>query len=218
MGSPTKDLAAALLAKIRARQARIGILGLGAAGQPSAPAFVVACFPVVGFDIDAVRVARLQRGETYLKHIPETAIRDMRSRGFEATDRFERLGDVDAALICVPTPLTEAREPDLSCVIQSAQAIAGHVRLGQLVILESTTYPGTTRQVVQPILESGGRRAGSDFFLAYSPEREDPGNSNFSTSTIPKIVGGLDACTLELAAELYGQAIATVVRVSSLEV
>src|SRR5204862_2588931 len=115
-------------------------------------------------------------------------------------------------------PLTEAREPDLSCVIQSAQAIADHSRLGQLVILESTSYPGTTRQVVQPILESGGRQAGSDFFLAYSPEREDPGNANFSTSTIPKVVGGMDAESLAVAVALYEQAAAKVVPVTSMEV
>src|SRR5262249_44145283 len=142
----------------------------------------------------------------------------MRGHGFSATERFDRLEEADAILICVPTPLTAAREPDLGFVIESTRVIADHLRPGQLVVLESTTYPGTTRQVVLPILEGKGLRVGEDFFLAYSPEREDPGNPLYSTASIPKVVGGIDEQSLELAAVLYAQVVTQVVRVSSPEV
>src|SRR5258708_3071901 len=142
----------------------------------------------------------------------------MTKQGFEATACFERLAEVDAILICVPTPLTEAREPDLQYVENSARAIAAQLRPGQLIVLESTTYPGTTRDVVRPILEAGGLVAGQDFFLAFSPEREDPGNEQFSASTIPKVVGGLEANSRDLAAALYGSVVARVVPVSTTEV
>jgi UDP-N-acetyl-D-glucosamine dehydrogenase len=145
-------------------------------------------------------------------------IKEMRAAGFEATDRFSRLTEADAIIICVPTPLSEAREPDLQYVVQSAESISKTLRTGQLIVLESTTYPGTTRQVVQPILERGGLEAGIDFFLAFSPEREDPGNPQFSAPTIPKVVGGIDPVSLELTAELYGQVIARIVLVSRPEV
>src|SRR5262249_33776994 len=135
-----------------------------------------------------------------------------------ATDNFDRLSEPDVIIICVPTPLTEAREPDMTYIASSAEAIARHLRPGQLVVLESTTYPGTTRQMVLPILDQSGLRAGSDFFLAFSPEREDPGNPTHSAPNIPKVVGGLDAHSLDLAAALYGQVVVRVVRVSSLEV
>ena len=131
----------------------------------------------------------------------------MRSKGFEATDDFARLAEADAVIICVPTPLTEAREPDLTYVVKSAEAVAKTLRPGQLVVLESTTYPGTTRKIVLPILEATGLKAGTDFFLAFSPEREDPGNPQFSTPTIPKVVGGLDAKAGELACGLYGRVV-----------
>src|SRR5262249_15885308 len=146
-------------------------------------------FSVLGFDIDSVKVAKLQRGESYIGHLPSEIISDMRQNGFDATDQFRFLDVVDAILICVPTPLTEAREPDLQYVVKSAEAIGATVRTGQLVVLESTTYPGTTRDIVQPILEAGGLRTGQDFFLAFSPEREDPGNQSYSAPTIPKVVG-----------------------------
>lgn len=209
--------AQSLHAKIESRQCVIGIVGMGYVGLPLASTFSRE-FPVLGFDVDEQKVAKLQRGESYIGHIPAETIRAMRDRRFQATSQFQRLGESDAILICVPTPLTEAREPDLSYVINSARAIADQLRPGQLVVLESTTYPGTTRQVVQPILEAGGYKAGRDFFLAYSPEREDPGNTRFSTSNIPKVVGGLEQQGLELAARLYGHIVSQVVRVSSPEV
>jgi UDP-N-acetyl-D-glucosamine dehydrogenase len=207
-----------LLAKIGSRKARVGIIGLGYVGLPLARAFTDRGFPVLGFDIDAAKVAKLRRGESYIGHIPAETVGAMRAKGFRATDRFDRLRDVDAVLICVPTPLTEAREPDLTYVVNSARAIRDGLRPGQLVVLESTTYPGTTREVVRSVLEEGFLTAGEDFFLAYSPEREDPGNATYSAPTIPKVVGGLDAQSLELAAELYGRVVTRVVRVSSLEV
>jgi UDP-N-acetyl-D-glucosamine dehydrogenase len=212
------DLYATLRTRIAAKSATVGIIGLGYVGLPLARAFVQSGYAVLGFDIDPVKVAALQRGESYIGHIAPATIRQMRERRFEATDQFQRLGEPDAVIICVPTPLTEAREPDLTYIVNSARAIAAQLRPGQLVVLESTTYPGTTREVVQPILEEGGLRAGDDFFLAFSPEREDPGNPNFSAPTIPKVVGGINARSLELAAALYGKVVVRVVEVSSPEV
>jgi UDP-N-acetyl-D-glucosamine dehydrogenase len=213
-----EDLYAALRARIAGRQAVVGIIGLGYVGLPLARAFSDAGFPVLGFDTDPAKVEKLQRGESYIGHIPAEAIRAMRRGSFAATDDFGRLGEADAIVICVPTPLTEAREPDLGSVIRSTEAIAARLRPGQLVVLESTSYPGTTRGTVQPILETGGLRAGRDFFLAFSPEREDPGNPTYSGKSIPRVVGGLDARSLDLAAGLYGQVMVQVVRVSSPEV
>jgi UDP-N-acetyl-D-glucosamine dehydrogenase len=212
------DLYATLRSRIAARSATVGIIGLGYVGLPLARAFTQSGFPVLGFDIDPAKVAALQRGESYIGHISALTVRQMRERRFEATDRFERLGEPDAVIICVPTPLTEAREPDLTYIVNSTRSIAAQLRPGQLVVLESTTYPGTTRQVVKPILEERGLRAGEDFFLAFSPEREDPGNPNFSAPTIPKVVGGINARSLELAAALYGKVVVRVVEVSGPEV
>jgi UDP-N-acetyl-D-glucosamine dehydrogenase len=183
-----------------------------------ARAFARGGFRVLGFDIDHDKVAKLQRGQSYIGHMSAEVIRELLERGFEPTSRFERLDEPDAILICVPTPLTETREPDLTFVTNSVKAIAARLRPGQLIVLESTTYPGTTRQVVQPILMEKGRLPGQDFFLAFSPEREDPGNPDFSAPTIPKVVGGVDAQSLELAASLYGQVVVKVVRVSTPEV
>jgi UDP-N-acetyl-D-glucosamine dehydrogenase len=191
---------------------------LGYVGLPLARAFAERGFRVLGFENDPVKVARLLRGESYLGHIPARAIRELRARQFEPVNRFERLRDVDVVIVCVPTPLTAARDPDLSFVLSATRAIAAHLRPGQLVVLESTTYPGTTRQEVQPILEANGLKAGKDFFLAFSPEREDPGNPTYVTTNIPKVVGGLDPQSLELAACLYEQVVGQVVRVSSPEV
>jgi UDP-N-acetyl-D-glucosamine dehydrogenase len=207
-----------LLARVQARTALVGIIGLGYVGLPLARAFTARGFPVLGFDVDEHKIARLLRGESYIGHIPPETVAAMRQRNFEPTDRFERLNEPDAVIICVPTPLTEAREPDLTFIVNSARAVAATLRPGQLVVLESTTYPGTTSQVVKPILEANGLRAGRDFFLAFSPEREDPGNVAFSAPTIPKVVGGHDPGSLEVAAALYGQAVARVVPVSSPEV
>jgi UDP-N-acetyl-D-glucosamine dehydrogenase len=160
----------------------------------------------------------LQEGRSYVGHIPDRAVAEMRRGGFEATADLGRLGEADAVLVCVPTPLTEAREPDLSHVAHSARAVARSLRPGQLVVLESTTYPGTTREVVLPILQGGALKAGEDYFLAYSPEREDPGNPEYSAPTIPKVIGGLEPKSLRLGAALYGKVVVEVVRVSSPEV
>ena len=213
-----RDHRAALRGRIEAGDVRVGIIGLGYVGLPLARAFTDRGVAVLGFDVDPAKVAKLGRGESYLAHLGADVVGRMRRRGFEATDRFSRLDEPDAILICVPTPLTETREPDLTYVTNSAAAIAGRLRPGQLVVLESTTYPGTTRDVVRPILEAGGLVAGLDFFLAFSPEREDPGNPDFSASKIPKVVGGLDPASLELACALYARAVARVVPVSSPEV
>ena len=207
-----------LLHKIHSHTARVGIIGLGYVGLPLARTFAAAGYPVLGFDIDPSKVQRLHASESYLKHIPAADILRMLDQGFQATSDFGRLSEADAVLICVPTPLTESREPDLTYVVKSTQAIAHKLRPGQLIVLESTTYPGTTREVVLPLLSDTGLIAGVSFFLAFSPEREDPGNPKFSTHNIPKVVGGLDAQSLELAAELYAAAISKVVRVSSPEV
>jgi UDP-N-acetyl-D-glucosamine dehydrogenase len=206
------------LTRIRERSFRVGIIGLGYVGLPLARAFAAGGFRVLGFDIDAAKVARLQRGESYIGHIPPGTIQEMQQAGFEATDRFDRLEEPDAILICVPTPLTDAREPDLAYVVNSVRAVAVSLRPSQLIVLESTTYPGTTRQVVQPILEGGGLRAGKDFFLAFSPEREDPGNRAYAARTIPKVVGGVDLASLEVATALYGAVVVRVVPVSCPEV
>jgi UDP-N-acetyl-D-glucosamine dehydrogenase len=207
-----------LVYRARAKELRVGIIGLGYVGLPLARLFTTQGFRVLGFDTDARKVEQLQNGESYIGHIPAAEVRAMRASGFAATNRFDRLGEPDAILICVPTPLTAAREPDLGFVIQSAHAVAACLRPGQLIVLESTTYPGTTRDLVLPFLAQCGLTCGQDFFVAYSPEREDPGNPRYSTANIPKVVGGLDAASAELAAELYGQVVERVVRVSSPEV
>jgi len=202
--------------RIRARTARVGIIGLGYVGLPLAEAFALAGFRVTGFDIDEDKPRLLNEGRTYLRHIPETRIAAIVGSGrFDATADFSLLRDVDAILICVPTPLTRFREPDLRFVVSTAQTIASHLRPGQLVVLESTTWPGTTAEMVKPILESPGLRSGADFFLAYSPEREDPGNPDYGTRSIPKVVGGDDEASLRLTAALYGQVVGQIVPVSS---
>ncbi len=206
-----------LHAKIEAIEARIGVIGLGYVGLPLALAFAHRGFAVLGFDSDPSKVSKLERGESYIGHISSTMIGQNHNR-FEATCIFERLDEPDVILICVPTPLSPTRDPDLTFVTESSQMIASRLRQGQLVILESTTYPGTTRQVVLPLLEATGLRSGTDFFLAYSPEREDPGNPEHSAPTIPKVVGGMDPASLELAAMLYDQVVVEVVAVSSPEI
>jgi UDP-N-acetyl-D-glucosamine dehydrogenase len=211
------DRSASLRAKIGSHGVRVGIIGLGYVGLPLALAFARRGIAVLGFDTDPNKVEALRRGESYIGHIPGEAIGQAAGL-FEATHQFQRLDEPDAILICVPTPLTPARDPDLTYVAASARTVAARLRPGQLIILESTTYPGTTRQVVLPILGAGGLCVGSDYFLAYSPEREDPGNPRYSAPTIPKVVGGHDPRSLELAAELYARVVVQVVRVSSLEV
>ncbi len=204
--------------RIQSKSARVGIIGLGYVGLPLARAFSRAGYPVVGFDVDAAKVAKLNSGHSYIQQISDESIAEMRANRFQATDRFDRLGSVDAIIVCVPTPLTDSREPDLKYVVNSAHAILGQLRPGQLVVLESTTYPTTTRNVVLPILARSEMTAGEDFFLAFSPEREDPGNQSHSVNTIPKVVGGLDEKSGDLAELLYGGVVERVVRVKSPEV
>jgi len=207
-----------LLKRIEDRKAVVGVIGMGYVGLPLAHTFCSAGFRVVGFDIDSAKVEALGAGRSYIKHIPSDVIAGMRQADrFTATTDFARLKEVDAILICVPTPLTKQREPDMTYIVGTGEAIAPHLRKGQLVVLESTTYPGTTRDVLRPILERGGLKAGTDFYLAFSPEREDPGNPNFTTRTIPKVVGGYDPKSGEAACALYGACVAQVVPVSSME-
>ncbi len=208
---------AALMRRFEASDAKVGVIGLGYVGLPLVRAFSARGFQVTGFDVDRRKVAQLQAGESYIRMIPTSAVREMVDSGrFRATVDFAETGAMDAILICVPTPLDGRREPDLSYVERTAESIASHLRPGQLVVLESTTYPGTTAELLRPILERGGLVSGTDFFLAYSPEREDPGNPKYQTSTIPKVVGGDGPAAAGLAAALYGQVVTEVVPVSSL--
>lgn len=190
-----------LLEQVRTHTACVGVVGLGYVGLPLARAFASRGFPVLGFDIDGKRLAVLHEETT-----------------FEATGDLTRLAACDALLLCVPTPLTSTREPDLSHVVAATRSTRDSLRPGQLVVLTSTTYPGTTRDVMLPLLAASGLAVGRDFFLAYSPEREDPGNSAYTTATIPRVVGGYDAASLELAAVLLGEVVVRVVPTSSLEV
>ena len=207
-----------LVEKIQQKKAVIGVIGLGYVGLPLVREFVRAGMSVMGFDIDARKVDALLAGRSYIAHIPSQTVREMvDSKRFAATTDFRKLGKSDCILICVPTPLTKQREPDMQYIEKTAQAIAKTLRKGQLIILESTTYPGTTREFMLPILEAGGLKAGKDFYVAFSPEREDPGRKDYSTRTIPKVVGGLDADSLAAAVACYATAIETVVPVSSCE-
>ena len=209
----------ALREKIESGSAVVGVIGLGYVGLPLMAAFHRAGFTMLGFDVDPAKIVALNRGENYLKHLGPTLVSDMRRAGrFEATGDFSRLGRADVVISCVPTPLGRHLEPDLSYVERTATDIAATLRPDQLVILESTTYPGTTRQIMLPRLEAGGLRCGRDFFLAYSPEREDPGRKDHSTQDIPKLVGGIDAPSGEIASAFYRKAIRQVVPVSSAEV
>jgi UDP-N-acetyl-D-glucosamine dehydrogenase len=204
---------------IQDKTARVGVIGLGYVGLPLIRAFVAAGFRTLGFDVDAKKVEALKAGKSYIGHIDSAWIADcIAKKTFEPTADMGRLGEPDAIIICVPTPLTEAREPDLSYVSGTAEQIARSLRKGQLVVLESTTYPRTTRDVVLPILEKAGLKLGEDFFLAYSPEREDPGNPKFTAGTIPKVVGGAEPKSSRLAQLLYGQVVSSVVPVSTCEV
>jgi UDP-N-acetyl-D-glucosamine dehydrogenase len=208
--------ASALIERIESREAVIGIVGLGYVGLPLAMTFCRGGFRVIGYDIDPRKVEALNRGESYIGHIPAQEVAGLRQGGrFEATDDFARASEADALLICVPTPLTEHQEPDLSYITNTARALAPNVRRGQLIVLESTTYPGTTEEVLQPVLEESGLVAGDDFLLAYSPEREDPGNAHFSTGKIPKVVGGCTPEALDAADALYRQIVVSTVRVSN---
>ncbi|MEN8128236.1 MAG: nucleotide sugar dehydrogenase [Planctomycetota bacterium] len=204
--------------KIETKKAVVGILGLGYVGLPLAREFATAGIKVLGFDIDEKKVKKLNSGRSIIKGVPNSVVKKMvADKKFSATTNMARMKNADAVLICVPTPLTENREPDMTYVENSCWTIAKYLRKGQLVSLESTTYPGTTRELMKPVLETSGLKAGKDFYLAYSPEREDPGNKHFTTKTIPKVVGGLTPKCKELAKDLYSLAIDTMVPVSSLE-
>ena len=195
---------------------RVGIFGLGYVGLPLSLAFCRAGFRVTGFDIDPDKVDALNRGQSYIKHIGEDGVIQAIEKGlFRATCDFSKSTHCDALIVCVPTPLTSSREPDLSFVESTTRSIAPYLRKSQLFCLESTTYPGTTDEVIRPILEDYGLLAGKDFHLAYSPEREDPGNKEFSTNTIPKLVGGYTSECTRIATALYGSALEKVVPVRS---
>ncbi|MFH1985683.1 MAG: nucleotide sugar dehydrogenase [Pseudomonadota bacterium] len=202
--------------KLNNHTAVIGIIGLGYVGLPLVLRFAEVGFPVIGFDIDPYKTAALSRGESYFKHIPSKQVKQMLDRGgFSATTDFSRAAEADALILCVPTPLDNHREPDLSFIINTIEEILPHLRPGQVVSLESTTYPGTTAEVIRPRIEEKGFTVGQDAFVVFSPEREDPGNPHFTTRTIPKVVGGETAACLEIGKTLYGQVIDQVVPVSS---
>ncbi len=208
-----------LMAAIEDKTATVGIMGLGYVGLPLVQAFMAAGYSTMGFDVDQRKVDSLLEGKSYIGHIPGDWIAGcIAEKKFLPTADMSRLSEADAILICVPTPLSDSRDPDLSYVEATTEMVSKVMRPGQLVVLESTTYPGTTRDVMLPILERSGLKPGDDFFLAYSPEREDPGNIDFSASGIPKVVGGLDPLSLELANALYSKAVVRTVPVSSCEV
>ena len=205
-----------LKAKIEKREAVVAVIGLGYVGLPLAIEFSRGGFPTLGLDIDGRKISCLKKGESYIKHIPSANIRMLKT--FEASSDFSKLHGSDCVIICVPTPLNIMKEPDMSFVVNTVEVIARYLKKGQLIVLESTTYPGTTDEVVKPILEKNGLKAGADFYLAFSPEREDPGNKNFTTKTIPKVVGDINKVSTELASLLYGSVINKIVPVSSAKV
>jgi len=205
-----------LIQKIIKKESVVGIIGMGYVGLPLVLRFCEEGFHVLGFDIDPQKVAALKKGKSYLKSIPSSKISPfIRSTLLDVTDDFSRLSEPDSILICVPTPLTEKKEPDLQYIVKTTEAICQNLRKGQLIVLESTTYPGTTEELILPRLESSGFGVGKDFFLAFSPEREDPGNKRFSTYQIPKVVAGVTPACHNAAASLYSQIIQKVVPVSS---
>jgi UDP-N-acetyl-D-glucosamine dehydrogenase len=210
---------ASLLDRIRSRRARVGVIGLGYVGLPLAVEFAHTGFEVTGFDVDATKVSEISAGRSYIPDVSPVDVASVVSSGkLKATTDMRVLADMDAIDICVPTPLRKTKDPDLSYIILAVEAVAATLKPGQLVILESTTYPGTTDEVVQPRLEAKGLRADVDFFLAFSPERVDPGNQRFTTKNIPKIVGGIGPSSTEAAAALYGSTVEQVVPVSSTRV
>jgi len=218
-GAPASEAAQTLLRRIQDRQAKVGVIGMGYVGLPLAVAAHGAGFPVLGFDVDPAKIEGINAGRSPIGRLDDEMIGRMRASGrFEVTGDYSRLVDCEIIVICVPTPLNRYREPDISYVTGTTEAIAPHLRPGRLVSLESTTYPGTTRGIMRPILEEGGLRSGKDFFLAFSPEREDPGNPDFHTATIPKVVGG-DGEDASLVAEaFYAAVVSKVVPVASCEV
>ena len=221
VGTPTEMTTsyAQLSELIRTKQATIGVIGLGYVGLPLVRAFTACGFRCLGFDVDQSKIDKLKAGESYIRHIDSAALAQLvQERKFEPTADLGRLSEADCIIICVPTPLNESRDPDLSYIEGTARAIAETLRPGQLVVLESTTHPTTTRVNVWPVLEETGLKCGVDYFLAFSPEREDPGNPQYHASTIPKVVGGFDEKSGDLACAMYEHAIVKVVRASSMEV
>jgi len=206
-----------LIEKIKSRQAIVGVIGLGYVGLPLVIEFAKKGYKVYGFDIDEQKTQMLKKGESYIKHIPSASIAQI-SDNFYPTSDFSKLVEVDCIIVCVPTPLNKQREPDMTFVFGTAQVIAKYIRQGQLVVLESTTYPGTTDEDMRKILEKSGLKAGVDFYLAFSPEREDPGNKEFGTAKIPKVVGGLTSTCLAVAKALYDEIVVNTVPVSSTRV
>jgi UDP-N-acetyl-D-glucosamine dehydrogenase len=197
----------------------VGIVGMGYVGLPLAREFVARGAKVIGFDINEENVKKLNSGQSPLKHIPSSDIANMVKSGrFNTTTNMKLMSKPDALIICVPTPLTKNREPDMTYIVVTCETISKYLRKEQLVVLESTTYPGTTREVMKPILEKSGLKAGKDFYLAFSPEREDPGNKNYRTATIPKVVGGYDKKSLQVALDIYKYAIDKTIPVSSCDV
>jgi UDP-N-acetyl-D-glucosamine dehydrogenase len=212
-------LAWALAEKIASRRARTGVVGLGYVGLPLAVEFARSGFHTTGIDLDARKIAAIDAGRSYIPDVSMEDVARLRNAGLlNATTDFAVVRELDTINICVPTPLRKTKDPDMSYIVSAAEAIASHLHPGVLVVLESTTYPGTTEEVVQPLLEATGLRAGQDFFLAFSPERVDPGNPTFQTHNVPKVVGGLTRECSDLAAALYGTAITTIVPVSSTRV
>lgn len=213
------DTSVNLIKRIRDKEANIGIIGLGYVGLPLVIRFCEENFHVLGFDIDPKKVKKLNKGKSYIKHIPSKKIKSLRDkRIFEATSVYSRLKDVDCIIICVPTPLKKNKEPDLSYIESTSWEIARHLRNGQLISLESTTYPGTTREILLTKFNENGLQVGRDFNLVFSPEREDPGNQKYNTKNIPKVVGGITSRCIKAGQALYSQIIDKVVVVSSAEV
>lgn len=207
-----------LLNAMNEKTAKIGIVGLGYVGLPLALTFVFGGYEVLGFDIDASKVSKLNKGVSYIKHISDDKIAAaIGGENFIAVEGFERVSEVDAIILCVPTPLNKFKEPDLKYILTTMDEIKDFVRCGQVISLESTTYPGTTREIIKPFLDNAGLTVGEDIFLVYSPEREDPGNLEFETKTIPKVVGGITKECLEIGINLYKGVIDTIVPVSSTE-
>jgi UDP-N-acetyl-D-glucosamine dehydrogenase len=205
--------------KIRSRKARAGVVGLGYVGLPLAVELAKAGFHVTGIDLDTRKVEQINDGRSYIPDVQTRDVQALRAKGLlDATSDFAVVRELDTINICVPTPLRKTKDPDMSYIVSAVEGIAQHLHPGMLIILESTTYPGTTDEVVQPMLEEKGLKAGVDFFLAFSPERVDPGNPTFQTHNVPKVVGGYSPACSDLAKELYGSAIQTIVQVSSTRV
>ena len=212
-------LAATLLQKIQSRTARPGVVGLGYVGLPLAVELARAGFRTTGIDLDERKVQAIGDGRSYIPDVPTADVQRLKQAGtLEATTDFAVVRELDTINICVPTPLRKTKDPDMSYIVSAVEAIAKHLHPGMLIILESTTYPGTTEEVVQPLLEETGLKAGVDFFLAFSPERVDPGNPTYQTHNVPKVIGGHTPECSKLAAALYGSAIKTLVPVSSTRV